>query len=48
MYVEEARAFLACIRGSATPACDGWDGLKTMRVIDAAVKASAERRWVRV
>src|SRR5438132_190404 len=48
MYVEEARHFLACIRDQATPACDGWDGLKTMRVIDAAVKASAERRWVRV
>src|SRR5438309_11209241 len=48
MYVEEARHFLACIRGETTPACDGWDGLKTMRVIDAAVKASAERRWVRV
>jgi predicted dehydrogenase len=48
MYVEEAKHFLACIRGEAAPACDGWDGLKTMRVIDAAVKASAERRWVRV
>jgi predicted dehydrogenase len=48
MYVEEAKHFLACIRGETTPACDGWDGLKTMRVIDASIKASAERRWVRV
>jgi len=48
MYIEEAKHFLACIRGEATPACDGWDGLKTMRVIDAAIKASAERRWVQV
>jgi predicted dehydrogenase len=48
MYVEEARHFLACIRGEASPRCDGWDGLKTMRVIDAARRASAERRWVRV
>jgi predicted dehydrogenase len=48
MYVEEARHFLACIRGETAPACDGWDGLKTMRVIDAALRSSSERRWVRV
>ena len=48
MYIDEAKHFLACIRGETAPACDGWDGLKTMRVIDAAVKSSAERRWVRV
>lgn len=48
MYVEEARHFLACVRGEATPRCDGWDGLKTMQVIEAARRASAERRWVRV
>jgi predicted dehydrogenase len=49
MYVEEARHFVALIRGETTaPACDGWDGLKTMRVIDAALRSSAERRWVRV
>jgi predicted dehydrogenase len=48
MYVEEARHFLACIKGEATPRCDGWDGLKTMRVIDAARRAASERRWIRV
>ena len=48
MYLEEARHFLACIRGAATPRCDGWDGLQTMRVIDAAKRASTERRWVKV
>jgi predicted dehydrogenase len=48
MYVEEAKDFLACVRGAAVPKCDGWDGLKTMRVIEAAQKASAEKRWVRV
>jgi predicted dehydrogenase len=48
MYVEEARHFLACIRGEASPRCDGWDGLKTMRVIDAARRAASERRWIRV
>ena len=48
MYVEEARHFLACVRGEASPRCDGWDGLKTMRVIDAARRAASERRWIRV
>jgi predicted dehydrogenase len=48
MYVEEARHFLACMRGEATPACDGWDGLKTMRVIEAAQRSAVERRWVKV
>jgi predicted dehydrogenase len=48
MYVDEAHHFLACVRGEASPRCDGWDGLKTMQVVDAARRASAERRWVRV
>ena len=48
MYLEEARHFLACIRGEATPRCDGWDGLRTMRVIEAARRSAAERRWVTV
>lgn len=48
MYVEEARHFVTCVRGEAIPRCDGWDGLKTLRVIEAARRASAERRWVRV
>jgi predicted dehydrogenase len=47
MYVDEAKHFLEVIRGAA-PLCDGQDGLKTMRVIEAARRASAERRWVRV
>ena len=48
MYVEEARHFVACVRGEAEPRCDGWDGLRTMQVIDAARRASAERRWVTI
>jgi predicted dehydrogenase len=47
MYVEEAKHFLDVIRGAA-PVCDGWDGLRTMRVIEAARRSSAERRWVQV
>lgn len=48
MYVEEAKHFIACIRGTAKPVCDGWDGLKTMRVIEAARESAAQRRWVTV
>jgi predicted dehydrogenase len=48
MYVEEARHFVACVRGDTTPRCDGWDGLRTMKVIEAARRSSAERRWVKV
>jgi predicted dehydrogenase len=48
MYVEEAKHFLACVRGETWPRCDGWDGLRTMAVIEAARRSSAERRWVKV
>jgi predicted dehydrogenase len=48
MYVEEARHFVACVRGEATPKCDGWDGLKTMKVIEAARRSAVEQRWVKV
>ena len=48
MYVEEAKHFIACMRGETKPVCDGWDGLKTMRVIEAARKSAVERRWVTV
>lgn len=48
MYLAEAAHFLACVRGEATPVCDGWDGLQTLRVVDAARRASAEKRWVTV
>lgn len=47
MYVEEARHFLDCIQGKAAPACDGWDGLKTLKLCMAAIQSSRERRWVR-
>jgi len=47
MYVEEARHFLACVRGEAVPRCHGWEGFKTMKIIDAPRRASAERRWVK-
>jgi predicted dehydrogenase len=48
MYVDEAKHFVAVIRGEAKPACDGWDGLRTMLVIEAAQRSAAEKRWVKV
>ena len=48
MYPAEAAHFLAVIRGGAQPVCDGHDGLQTLKVIDAARRASAEKRWVTV
>lgn len=46
MYLAEAEHFLDVIEGTAAPRCTAWDGYQTMRVIDAARKASEERRWV--
>jgi predicted dehydrogenase len=48
MYVEEARHFVACVRGEAEPRCDGWDGLKTIELVEAARRSAAARQWVRV
>src|SRR5262249_35679671 len=48
MDVEEARPFLARARREATPRGGGRDGLKAMRVIDAARRAASERRWIKV
>lgn len=48
MYIDEATHFLAVLRGEATPICDGFDGYQTMRVIDAARRSSAEKRWITV
>lgn len=46
MYVEEAKHFLACIRGEAKPLTDGWDGRETLRVALAAMKSAEEGRWI--
>ena len=47
MYVDEARHFLACVRGEAAPALRRLGRLQdACSVIEAARRASAERRWV--
>ena len=46
MYVDEARHFIACMDGKAAPACDGWDGMKTLELCLGAIESSRARRWV--
>lgn len=46
MFLEEARCFLECIEGRASPPVDGRDGLQTLRLILAALESSETRRAV--
>lgn len=48
MYVEEMRHFLDCVRGHASPAVSGEDGLRVLRVVDAARNAAACGRRITV
>lgn len=48
MFVAEARHFLDCIAGKATPLVDGFDGLKTLKVVLAAIQSSETGRQVRL
>lgn len=46
MYVEEMRHFIRCLEGCEEPVVDGWDALRSLRMVEAAKIAAAERRWV--
>jgi predicted dehydrogenase len=46
MYVEELRHFVRCLEGREEPLVDGWEGLRSLRMVEAAKTAAAERRWV--
>ena len=48
MYLAEAAHFLDCIGGKVVPVCDGADGLRTLKVVDAARRSSANGQWVDV
>jgi predicted dehydrogenase len=39
-YMAEWAHFLACVRGEATPLITGADGLRTLRVVEAARRAA--------
>jgi predicted dehydrogenase len=46
MYIEELRHFVHCLEGREEPLVDGWEGLRSLRMVEAAKTAAAERRWV--
>ena len=46
MYIEELRHFVHCLEGREEPLVDGWEGLRSLRMVEAAKIAAAERRWV--
>lgn len=46
MFVAEARHFLDCVGSQSPPAVDGFDGLKTLKVILAAIESSQTGRLV--
>jgi predicted dehydrogenase len=46
MYVEEMRHFVRCVEGREEPLVDGWEGLRSLRMVEAAKSAAAARRWV--
>jgi predicted dehydrogenase len=48
MYVEEMRHFIRCVEGSEPPLVDGREGLRSLRLVEAAKQSSRERRWVKL
>jgi predicted dehydrogenase len=46
MFVDEMRHLAACVAGRETPLIPGADGLAALRLVEAAKRSSAERRWV--
>ena len=47
MYVEEVRHFLRCLEGRETPIVDGHEGLRSLRVVEAAKDSVARGVWVK-
>ena len=45
-FVDQLRHYLTCLRGEATPLVDVADAARTLDVVLAAKRSSAERRWV--
>jgi len=46
MYVAEMRHFIACLEGREEPLVDGLEALRSLRMVEAAKRSAAERRWV--
>ncbi len=46
MYVEELCHFIRCVKDGTEPMVSGREGLRSLLVVEAAKRSSAERRWV--
>jgi predicted dehydrogenase len=46
MYVNELRHFVACLEGREELSVDGWEALRSLRLVEAAKRSAAERRRV--
>jgi predicted dehydrogenase len=46
MYISELRHFIACLEGREELSVDGWEALRSLRMVEAAKRSAAERRWV--
>ena len=46
MYVEELRHFVRCVEGREEPLVDGWEALRSLRLVEAAKVSATERQWV--
>ena len=47
-FVDQLSHYLACLQGKVTPLVDVADAAKTLGVVLAAKRSSAERRWVKL
>ena len=48
MYLAEMRHFVRCMEGRETPLVDGREGLRSLRLVEAAKVSAAEGRWVKL
>jgi predicted dehydrogenase len=48
MYVKEAEHFLECAQNGKKPIIDGWEGFKTLKIVLASIKSSAEGKMISV
>jgi predicted dehydrogenase len=48
MYLEEMRHFIRCLEAGEPPLVDGAEGLRSLRLVEAAKRSACERRAVRL
>ena len=48
MYLEEMRHFIRCLKAGEPPLIDGAEGLRSLRLVEAAKRSARERRAVRL